>query len=344
MTAPRYGLLLAFGLLLSTGAAAQGLQALVGQWIARDPSGDTAFRIDSEGNCAVDQAQGLCHVSANSITLRNAQGSLTYNYKVQGSTLTFSGGDLDRPVNFTRLTSPPPVAPPPPRQAVAPPALPPPPPPVFAPGGQHAVVGNWTGPRGQLVIATDGTLSLNGEPPSRWQVQGGNLVVDGAQGLVFVPFTVRDNTLTTLVNGEQLTFQRLAGVAPQTAAGARTAPFGGLGGGGGTGQELVGTWCYMANVTAQGGGRMSQRCFTLQPNGTYSYRSEGSTSTIFGGTSSQSSDSGTWRVQGATLYANSSRQGPAQYQLVKRNHPRTGDPMLCLDGDCYVTATQRRPW
>jgi hypothetical protein len=83
---------------------------------------------------------------------------------------------------------------------------------------------------------------------------------------------------------------------------------------------------------------------TLNPNGTYSYRAEANTSTIFGGSSSASADSGTWRLQGNTLYANSNSRGPQQFRLEKRNHPRNRDPMICLDGDCYVTATQRRPW
>lgn len=337
---------LALCLLVAPPAAAQGLSALVGQWIARSADGETAFRIDPEGNCAVDQIQGICHVSASTVTMRNAQGALTYTYRVDGRTLTFTGGDLDRPVTFQRIAGPPPAAPAPQRQAAPPFSPPPAQPPVFAPAGQqHPVVGRWTGPRGELVVATDGTLSLNGEPPSRWQVQGGNLVVENSEGLLFVPFTVRGNTLTTLVNGEQLNFQRVAGAVPQTARGARP-PFGGIGGGGhaGSGQELVGTWCYMANVNAIGGGRMSQRCFTLHPNGTYTYNAESSTSTAFGGTASRASDSGTWQLRGGTLHANSRNEGPLQYQLVKRNHPRTGDPMLCLDGDCYVTATQRRPW
>ncbi len=30
--------------------------------------------------------------------------------------------------------------------------------------------------------------------------------------------------------------------------------------------------------------------------------------------------------------------------LSRRNHPRTGDPMLCLDDLCFVTYHQRPPW
>lgn len=318
----------------------QSLQALVGQWVSAPAAGSVAFKLDSGGNCSVDTIQGLCHVGADSITMRNANGVLNYTYRVQGDTLTFSGGDLDRPVVFQRVgLAPIPPAPSPGfgRNTVTPAPLPP-------PSGQHPILGRWMGQRGELVVATDGTLSLNGEPASRWQIQGRTLIVNSPDGSILnVPFDVSGNTLTAVVDGEQLRFQRQAGAAPATAAMARPPQaFGGLGGG--TGQELIGTWCYMANVNAQGGGRMSQRCFNLNPNGSYTYQAEGSTSTIYGGTASASADAGTWRVQGGILYATSRREGPLQFRLEKRNHPRTGDPMICLDGDCYVTATQRRPW
>jgi hypothetical protein len=108
--------------------------------------------------------------------------------------------------------------------------------------------------------------------------------------------------------------------------------------------ELAGKWCYMSNVTANDGGRISSTCFTLYPNGTYEYYSETNSSNPYGGTASQSSDSGTWSVSGGTLIANSRSRGRQVYTLEKRNHPKTGDPMLMVDGDAFVTYTQRRPW
>ena len=113
--------------------------------------------------------------------------------------------------------------------------------------------------------------------------------------------------------------------------------------GGANPAELAGKWCYMSNVTANDGGRMSNTCVTLYPNGTYEYYSETSSSNPYGGTASQSSDSGTWSVSGSTLVANSRSRGRQVYTLEKRNHPKTGDPMLMVDGDAFVTYTQRRP-
>lgn len=355
---PRRHVMLGVVLGLAWGGAAQAQFVpadMIGRWEARDPAGTTTFVLEPNGNCGVDTVLGVCEVGASIITMRNVNGALTYNYRLQDNTLVFSGGDLDKPLNFARISR----APPPPQSAgrtqpaqpwrnpdaVTTPSQTFTPPAFVNPdfSGQHPVVGRWTGPKGELVVASDGTLSLNGEPPARWQIQGNNLVLSRSSGTAYVPFQVQGNVLTAVSDGEQLIFQRLSGPVPRTARGSGAT--GGLGGGGhGGGQELVGTWCYVSNINAQGGGRYSGRCFTLNPNGSYTYRSETNTSTAFGGTSSSGSDSGTWRLQGNVLHANSNRQGPQQYNLQKRNHPRNGDPMLCLDGDCYVTQTQRQPW
>ena len=93
---------------------------------------------------------------------------------------------------------------------------------------------------------------------------------------------------------------------------------------------------------------MTDECFTLFPNGTYQYHREASISAyapgIHGGTASQTDDTGTWRVNGSTVIVNSRNQGAATYSLEKRNHTKTGDPMVCLDGRCYVTYYQKPPW
>ena len=89
---------------------------------------------------------------------------------------------------------------------------------------------------------------------------------------------------------------------------------------------------------------MSDECFTLYPNGTYEYARETSSSNPLGGSASQAADSGTWSATETTITAHSRSQGTNVYPLEKRNHPKTGDPMLCLDGRCFVTYTQRPAW
>jgi hypothetical protein len=106
-------------------------------------------------------------------------------------------------------------------------------------------------------------------------------------------------------------------------------------------------WCYFSSFSANsGGGSMTDECFTISHNGTYSCHREGSISAhspgIYG-TASQTDDQGTFQVSGSTQVVNSRTQGKSTYSLEKRNHPKTGDPMLCLDGRCDVTYNQRPP-
>lgn len=107
-------------------------------------------------------------------------------------------------------------------------------------------------------------------------------------------------------------------------------------------QTLVGKWCYV-NVTSDNS-RSSQQCITVSANGTYEYYGESSTSGSNGSTASQSSDAGTWWVEGNRVYYNSQNQGEGSYELVKKNHPKTGDPMIVLDGTAYVTFYKKSPW
>jgi hypothetical protein len=93
----------------------------------------------------------------------------------------------------------------------------------------------------------------------------------------------------------------------------------------------------------------SSRCITLNADGTYIYNSESSRSVntpdYYGGTNAQNSDQGTWYVNGDRIYYNSQTTGQGSYRLEKRNHPKNvNDPMIVLDGEAYVTATQRPPW
>lgn len=113
---------------------------------------------------------------------------------------------------------------------------------------------------------------------------------------------------------------------------------------GGVLQELVGKWCYLSNVQANDGGRMSEICITLNGNGTYEYYGETNSSNPYGGSSSQESDSGRWTATATTITAHSSSGETKNFTLEKRNHPKTGDPMLIIDGDAFVTAYQKQPW
>ena len=107
---------------------------------------------------------------------------------------------------------------------------------------------------------------------------------------------------------------------------------------------VAGKWCYMSNIYASNGGRISNRCFTLNPNGTYEYYGETSSSGQYGSTASQESDRGTWTATANSLDANSAKYGKRSYRLEKKNHPKTKDPMLVIEGEAYVTYYQKTSW
>jgi hypothetical protein len=107
-------------------------------------------------------------------------------------------------------------------------------------------------------------------------------------------------------------------------------------------QSLVGKWCYV-NV-ASNYSTSSEQCILVNANGTYEYFAERSTSGNNGSTASQSNDAGTWWVEGDRVYYNSRNESEGSYQLIKRNHPKTGDPMIVLDGTAYVTFFKKSPW
>jgi hypothetical protein len=113
----------------------------------------------------------------------------------------------------------------------------------------------------------------------------------------------------------------------------------------GNGQELVGKWCDVRSMSNYSGGSSSMACFELKPDGTYTYNAESSRSVSAGSTASQSSDAGRWSYKGNQLVAQSRSGQTHTYNLEKRNHPKNQrDPMICLNGACYVTFYNKPAW
>jgi hypothetical protein len=165
-----------------------------------------------------------------------------------------------------------------------------------------------------------------------YMVAQGHVTITSQKGSSMFAYSIKGNQLTLTANGQNIIYNKGAAAASNTTTG-RVA------------MELVGKWCYM-NMSSNS---QTSRCITLNADGTYTYASENSrsvnTETVYGGTASQGSDRGTWYLQGDRIYYNSQTQGQGSYRLEKRNHPKnTGDPMIVLDGEPYVTATLRDPW
>ena len=214
-----------------------------------------------------------------------------------------------------------------------------------------ALTGSWNGSiQGAPVSITldgKGGGQVDGRP-IRYQVKGTTLFVEDQGQIGIYYFEVQGNRLQ-VIGGQ------LPGPLALTRGEARAPQVGGAGGqqrgngAGGVMEALVGKWCKASSFTANaGGGSQSSACFELRGNGTYVYGSERSASAygggMWGGTSGSSGDSGRWSATGQSITAHSSSGQVSTYQLERRNHPKNRDPMLCLDGECYVSYWRKAPW
>jgi hypothetical protein len=206
---------------------------------------------------------------------------------------------------------------------------------VAAAAPQSGLVGEWQAGEGVLTLAADGTASW-GPNRYRYVVKGNQIIATGGpEGSQVFPFQLSGDTLVMAVDGTPV---RLTRRAPGQAA-AAAAPSAGAG-------ELVGKWCKVTNFSATNGGAYnSSACIVLNGNGTFVYGGETDSYNPNGGVTSQTSDSGTWTATANSITANSRlRGGAVTFRLERRNHPKTGDPMIVLDGDAYVTFYQKAPW
>lgn len=194
---------------------------------------------------------------------------------------------------------------------------------------EKGLVGTWKNDRSTVSFDAKGMMRTNGQN-YRYKATDDVITVTGNDGTIEMPYHLEDDTLTITVNNQKSVFQRVKKSKSD--------------GDGNVSQELVGKWCYMSNINTNDGGRMANRCITLNADGTYEYYSETGSSGDNGSTVSQENDSGTWSATEDTITANSQSQGAKTYSLEKRNHPKTGDPMIVIDGDAYVTYGQRAPW
>jgi hypothetical protein len=312
-------------------ASAQQEPGFSGSWQSKGSELTVRVTLNPDGTGILDGTPITYSVRGTQLTV-NEEGTINiYTFKLSGDELVVSGGDLDAPMTFVRQGTGKGLGGHRTQAAVGP------------QNGQQnletekketGLVGRWQSSEANMQIKDDGTLLLNGET-FRYAVKGNNITLANNEGAAQFPFQLAGDTLRVQVDGRTVTYKRVTSGSrtedSNAASGANPA-------------ELFGKWCYMANVNANNGGRMSNRCFTLYPNGTYEYYSETSSSGQYGGTASQESDSGTWTATATSITRNSRTLGTQTYPLEKRNHPKNGDPMLVIDGDAYVTSTARSPW
>ena len=312
----RDALLALFLTLLAVSSAIAQERGIVGSW--QSPDVGLKVTLNADGTGVLDGTPIKYSVRGTQLIVDEAGMVNTYSFKLEDNVLTVSGGNLATPLRFVRESNSGGFAKRKPDETGR-----------KSSGG---LVGHWKSSEATVQIKDDGTLILNGSP-FRYVVKGNNIIIGNDEGMMQFPFRLAGDTLNVEVDGRTVVYRRLNEDEAQTAASSGANP-----------PELVGKWCYMSNVNATGGGRMSNRCFTLYANGTYDFYGETSSSGPVASSASQESDSGTWSVSGGTITAHSRSRGTLVFPLEKRNHPKTGDPMLVLDGDAYVTYSPRQPW
>ncbi len=320
------------------GAKTQQGGKLTGIWQNNQFGYQMTLMLNADGSGEFDGEMIKYTTQANKLSLMQAGQTTVYTFVLQGNSLTLSGGDLDNSIVFTRggaqdVQTTQNQTPQLNQQ-------------LQSAGAQNGneVIGVWSGNGESVEFKSNGQCSYAGNT-FQYQVSQGHIILVTPQGNAMLAYSVKGNQLTLSANGQQFTYTKGAGHegqgSPQTQTQAQT-------GGGRVAQELVGKWCWTNVNSTNTGGSSSSACIVLNGNGTYEYASERSmdtnTSSFYAGTSSQGSDRGTWWVQGDRIYYNSQTRGQGSYQLQKQNHPKTGDPMILLDGEPYVTFYQKPRW
>jgi hypothetical protein len=318
--------ILAFSSIAQIGAKTQQ-NKLQGVWQNTSAGYQMTLILNADGTGEFD-GQSIKYTtegSTFSITVLDRAQTTMYKYTLLGNSFTVSGGDLQSPLTFVRTTSS--------NQSTQNNPVP--------SGMDKNLIGLWTG-NGETIEFTASSQCKYMGQIYPYQLSNGFITLQTGQGNLMMGYSIQGAVLSLTVNGQTLQYTKSTGEAAQ-GLGQVT------GGKKYIAQELVGKWCYVNVTNTNSGGSMSEQCITLNADGSYEYYGESSrsvnTNSYYGGTSSQSSDRGTWSYDGIRIYYTSSMNGGSgSYVLEKRNHPKNNDPMIVLDGNTYVTFYQKAPW
>lgn len=306
--------------------------AIQGIWQNSDFGYQMTLMLNADGTGEFDGEVIRYAIQGNRLTMMIDGQSITYTYGLSGENLNLSGGDLDASITFSKaggahqeIASMPPSPPQPPSDPPTPSA------------NSGSLLGVWSGNGETIEFKNNGQCAYLGNT-FYYQSTPSQITLQTNNGNIVFNYSIKGNQLTIAGNAGQVVYTRGTNNNTAATAGAK-----------GIAMELVGKWCWVNVNTTNTGGSSSSRCIVLNADGTYTYEAERSmsvnTDAYYGGTSSQSSDRGTWYVQGDRIYYNSQSTGQGSYRLEKRNHPKNvNDPMIVLDGEAYVTATYRQPW
>lgn len=313
---------------------------LTGKWTNNQFGFAMILQLNEGGSGSFDGEKISYTSTANILSVKQDGETTRYNYVLQGGKLTLSGGDLDAPLSFSKDGAVSSTSPPASTAKVSP-----------SKSSSAGLTGTWSG-NGETMVFQGGGKGLYNGIAFDYTTNGNILTISSSSGSSDLQFSVNGNYLTLSGNGTTVMLQR--GTAYAAPSGNNQAYGQNSGGysqnsvGGGIDQSIVGKWCWANTSSTYSSSYNSSKCIVINGNGTYEYYAEGSISGYggggYGGSSSQSSDSGTWRVSGNVIQVQSRSEGNKTYSFQKRNHPKNGDPMIVIDGDTYVSYYKKSPW
>jgi hypothetical protein len=314
-----------------------GKTSLAGKWTNTQFGFAMVLQLNADGSGKFDEEKITYTATATTLSMKQEGETTNYKYVLQNGQLTLSGGDLDAPITFskgegvTNITT----------QESSPTATP------STKSGSSSIVGTWSRNGETMIFQADGQGSYNGVG-FQYNTSGNNVSITVATGTSTLQYSVSGNYLTLSGNGTTAILQKgtangaTAGGYGQTSAGNTEGRSGGID------QSITGKWCWANTSSTTSSSYNSTKCIVINGNGTYEYYAEGSISGYggggYGGSSSQSSDRGTWKLEGNRIHVQSQAEGYKVYSFEKRNHPKNGDPMIVIDGDTYVTYYKKNPW
>jgi hypothetical protein len=194
--------------------------------------------------------------------------------------------------------------------------------------GSSNLIGVWEGQQGKMVFYPEGNLFYNGTS-YQYSVYGNTISITANDGSITFNYSISNNQLTVTQNANSATYTKTSVLRQDVVD-----------------QQMVGKWCIMSSSynSYSGGGSSSEECITLNADGTYSYNYSASRESVYGGTSNQDSDLGTWRTDGLTVVSSSQTTGKTtRYSLLKEN-AQNGDATIVIGGKKFVTAYNRPGW
>ncbi len=314
-----------------------------GVWENNEFGFSMVLMLNAGGSGEFDGEDISYKISGDRLDIVTSGVSTSYIYNLSGNQLTLSGGDLDKPIIFTRnnnngsgiegsITN------------------------SAEQSSDGGLPGKWYSSTENLEFRTDGMVVIQGMNLP-YSVSGNIITIQSPNGPQNFTYAISGESLTINSNGQRQMYSRTGNQNSQSSnAGSQDNQIqGGFTGDHGTiAPELEGKWCYVNTTSTGSGGWSTDECIIINGDGTYEYSFESSGSatgynqygdqTFTGGTANQSSDRGTWRLAGNILYVQSQAKGSMTLSLQKVNHPKNGDPMIVINGRSYVTYYQKPSW